>query len=702
MLRPNCRLGGAIAASLGLVVPLAIARPAKADTRPVRYDTVVFQVKSAAVHASSVVSGLPGITPSAAPHNRYWIRVPDSEVLLVLKRLRGDVRVSYATVSHPVHATVTPNDPCYTLCSSPLTPVGEFDNSNPPNEVPDTSPVSQAYLNTIGAPAAWDISKGDGQVVAVLDSGVDTNNPDLAAKVANSTNVCGMDPQCGDMNNIDDNGHGTHVSGIVAADTNNTTGVASLGWNVKVDMYKVLDADGNGVAVDVATAIYDAVAAGDRVINMSLANFSCAFADSIGHPELCGPDVDEATAVEYALSHNVVVVAAAGNDGYDSPTFPASYPGVLSVAATDNNGTVQCFSQWGSSANIAAPGVRIVSTWNGDNGFDYFVLDGTSMAAPQVAAAAALMISHNPKLSGPQITQILEDTAGPTGGNPDCGGSGGFQPPATHSIYGGLLNVPAALAAEANPPVRYKGYDMVGSNGSVYPFGESIFALDASQLSLARPIVGMALRPQGDGYWLDATDGGVFSYGNAGFYGSMGGKPLNKPVVGMAASANGGGYWLVASDGGIFTFGSAGFLGSMGGKPLNKPIVGMAATQSGNGYWEVASDGGIFAFGDAGFIGSMGGKPLNQPVVAMATTSNGGGYWEVASDGGIFTFGDAGFYGSMGGKPLNKPIVAMVSTPDDRGYWLVASDGGVFTFGDAAFYGSLGGLAIPAPIVGSA
>ncbi|HEX3947353.1 MAG TPA: hypothetical protein VHW47_06585 [Acidimicrobiales bacterium] len=161
------------------------------------------------------------------------------------------------------------------------------------------------------------------------------------------------------------------------------------------------------------------------------------------------------------------------------------------------------------------------------------------------------------------------------------------------------------------------------------------------------------------GYTLDASDGGIFTYGTAQFYGSMGGKPLNQPVVGMALTPDGKGYWEVASDGGIFSFGDAAFHGSMGGKPLNKPIVGMAATPDGQGYWLVASDGGIFAFGDATFEGSAGSLSLRAPVVGMAPTADGQGYWLVASDGGIFSYGNAGFQGSAGSLTLVKPVVGI-------------------------------------------
>jgi hypothetical protein len=123
------------------------------------------------------------------------------------------------------------------------------------------------------------------------------------------------------------------------------------------------------------------------------------------------------------------------------------------------------------------------------------------------------------------------------------------------------------------------------------------------------------------GYWLVGSDGGIFTYGDGVFYGSPGGLALNKPIVGMAVTPDGKGYWLVGSDGGIFSYGDAGFYGSPGGAPLNKPIVGMAVTPDGKGYWLVGSDGGIFSYGDAGFYGSPGGRALNKPIAGMTATS---------------------------------------------------------------------------------
>ena len=200
----------------------------------------------------------------------------------------------------------------------------------------------------------------------------------------------------------------------------------------------------------------------------------------------------------------------------------------------------------------------------------------------------------------------------------------------------------------------------------------------------------MAADPNG-GYWTVTWLGVITAHGAAPLFGSpaLSGIRLAKPIIGMAATPDGQGYWLVASDGGVFTYGDAQFYGSTGAILLNHPIVGMAATPDGQGYWLVASDGGIFTYGDAQFYGSTGAIHLNRPIVGMAATPDGLGYWLVASDGGIFTYGDAQFYGSTGAIRLNRPIAGMAATPDGQGYWLVASDGGIFTYGDAAFYGSL-------------
>ncbi len=295
----------------------------------------------------------------------------------------------------------------------------------------------------------------------------------------------------------------------------------------------------------------------------------------------------------------------------------------------------------------------------------------------------------------PPVTPVNTDLASLVGvscvGGQSCTAVGAAPPDTTGTGIHTLIET---------APITRPGYRFVASDGGVFDFGGAAFYGSTGNLTLNKPVVGMAVTPDGGGYWLVASDGGIFSFGDAMFYGSTGNLTLNKPIVGMAATPDGGGYWLVASDGGIFSFGDAVFFGSTGAIALNKPIVGMSTTPSGLGYWLVASDGGIFSFGNASFHGSTGALVLNKPVVGMATVPDGGGYWLVASDGGIFSFGDALFQGSTGALVLNKPVVGMAATSSGLGYWLVASDGGIFTFGDAGFSGSTGGIVLNKPIVG--
>ncbi len=330
------------------------------------------------------------------------------------------------------------------------------------------------------------------------------------------------------------------------------------------------------------------------------------------------------------------------------------------LSAVDCFGPTSCVTT-GSAGSSAGGGTSVNETLN---------WNGTSWRAQSVPTAA-----------GVDRAELLGVDCVP---NNLCIGVGG--------TFGQTIDTTQVLTASIARP----GYAEVASDGGLFNFGTPFFGSMGGQ-PLNKPIVGMAMSPDGGGYWEVASDGGLFSFGDAAFFGSMGGQPLNAPIVGMTPTLDGRGYYEVASDGGLFAFGDAVFHGSMGGMPLNKPIVGIALTPDGGGYYEVASDGGLFAFGNANFLGSMGGKPLNAPIVGMAIAP-GGGYYEVASDGGLFAFGGAKFLGSMGGMPLNKPIVGMTVEPSG-GYYEVASDGGLFAFG-ATFLGSMGGMPLNAPIVG--
>jgi subtilisin family serine protease len=603
-------------------------------------DQLVVRVASGA--ASEVAAAAGGSLGDRVMPGVWRLRVPKGRAADALARMRGNGKVVWAERDGTVRAARVPNDPC-------------FDNRRA-----ECHNTEQWGLRKVNAPVAWDITRGDDAVkVAVLDTGVSSAHPDLLGKVV-------VGPNRSDSPTTDDLvGHGTHVAGVIAAGTDNATGVAGLGWDTEVLSIKVLDEQGEGDFSDVAQAVHDAVQAGARVINMSFASptFSSAMRDAIANARAAG----------------VVVVAATGNEFGTDRTYPSSYEGVIGVVATDRDDAVPAFANRGTWAAIGAPGVDIVSTWT--SGFA--VHDGTSMAAPHVAAAAALLFAANPTWTGDQVRARLGESA--------------VRVPATGTAFQwGRLDVLGALRG-GDP-----GYWMVASDGGIFSFGAAGYHGSAGGTPLLQPVVSMAASPTKRGYWLVTSDGGVFSYGDARFAGSLGNVRLNASILGIEGHPSGTGYWMVASDGGVFTFGDAKFFGSTGNIRLNQPVVGMAATPSGRGYWMVARDGGIFAFGDARFFGSTGNIVLNQPVVGMASTPTGKGYWLVAADGGMFAFGDARFFGSTGSIRLNQPIVGMRPTPSGNGYWLVARDGGVFAFGDARFLGSMGGTRLNQPIVSMA
>lgn len=205
--------------------------------------------------------------------------------------------------------------------------------------------------------------------VGIIDTGISNNHPDLSANVKGGVNT--INPR---KSWNDDNGHGSHVAGIVAA-LNNTTGVVGVG--PKADLYaiKVLNAVGSGYLSDVIEGIQWAVANHMQVVNMSLGT---------------GSDIQSFhNAVIAAKNAGVVVVAAAGNSG-SSVIFPAAYPEAIAVSATDQNNVIASWSSRGPEVDLAAPGVSIYSTYKGTG---YATLSGTSMAAPHVAGSAALVLN---------------------------------------------------------------------------------------------------------------------------------------------------------------------------------------------------------------------------------------------------------------------------------------------------------------------
>ncbi len=243
-------------------------------------------------------------------------------------------------------------------------------------------PNDQLYPQQWGPPCidaerGWEVEVGNSNIiVAIVDTGIDFDHPDLIANVDTSID---WDFVNNDNNAQDDHGHGTHVAGTVAADIHNRVGVAGL-QQITLMAVKGLNSAGFGNDSNLANAIIYAVDNGARVINCSWGGYQ--FSNTIRN------------AVDYAFSRGVLVVAAAGNDGISSPHYPSSYSKALGVAALDDCNNRATWSNWGSSnVYLSAPGGSIVSTyWNNT----YAYLSGTSMAAPHVSGVAALYFSYNP------------------------------------------------------------------------------------------------------------------------------------------------------------------------------------------------------------------------------------------------------------------------------------------------------------------
>lgn len=248
----------------------------------------------------------------------------------------------------------------------------------------------QYYLKNILAPQAWDYVTGSPAVtIAVIDTGVDTGNPDLAGKI-----VGGYDFVENDTLPQDENGHGTFVAGVAAASTNNGSGVAGVSWGAQIMPLRVLDRYGNGSYANAAAAIIWAADQGARVINMSIggSKYSQVLAD----------------AVDYAVQRGVVLVAATGNTGSPFVLYPAALPGVIAVGATDPYNNLAAFSNNGPQVDVVAPGVSIIGL-----GLDspYVFSSGTSMASPQVAGYAALLFSVPGVVYSSQVEEVILSTA---------------------------------------------------------------------------------------------------------------------------------------------------------------------------------------------------------------------------------------------------------------------------------------------------
>ena len=312
----------------------------------------------------------------------------------------------------------------------------------------------------IGAPEAWTQTRGDGVIVAVLDSGVQLDHPDLAANLwTNPGEVAGNgvdDDHNGYVDDVhgvntidhsgnvgDDGGHGTHVAGIVAARGGNGVGGSGLAPDARIMAIKVLDANTTGNSEFLAEGIRYAVDKGARILNVSL------------NGDGSSSTLDDA--IRYAGQKGATIVASSGNNGRDldvKPSYPASSsdPAVLTVSASDDEGNLLSFANRGlNSVDLAAPGMTILSTALGSK---YEFRAGTSMAAPYVAGALALLSAARPDMSQSDLRGALLASAPRLKGLTGLLGSGELNvASALHAILPGdrWRSAPAVAVAASVP-----------------------------------------------------------------------------------------------------------------------------------------------------------------------------------------------------------------------------------------------------------
>jgi thermitase len=378
-----------------------------------------------------------------------------------LKTVKADPTVEYAELNGLVQAVKIPND-------------SYFDYQWSLHNIGQTGGTPDADID---APEAWDISTGNSKIVlAVVDTGVDWNHQELEGKV-----ILGYDFAYDDPYPDDVYGHGTHVSGIAAANGNEGIGIAGVCWKCQILAVKVLTDDGWGYWDWVAEGISYATWNGAKVINLSLGG-------SEGSEVLHDAIID-------AYNAGVTVVAAAGG-GYGPPVgYPAKYPEVIAISATDPNDQLAWFSSYGPEIDIAAPGVDILSSLPGN---DYAWWSGTSMATPHVVGAIGECLSLNPNLSPTEIYDLVTTSADDL-------------PPVGWDDYfgGGRLNL-AKLLAKCGGPSDCLGErcTIEGDGGTIHGTSgdDVICGTDKNDIILAKG--GNDLICAGDGNdIIDAGDG---------------------------------------------------------------------------------------------------------------------------------------------------------------------------------------------------
>lgn len=332
-----------------------------------------------------------------------------------------------------------------------------------------TNGGAQDYLSVISAYNAWDITQGDPSVViAILDSGTDSTHEDILGKVSLNEadpingidddengyvdDYVGWDMADGDNDpEADTDPHGFRVAGISVANTDNSTGIASVGYNSGYLPIKIFRSGSNILFMGYESIVY-AADRGAKVINLSWKTNGISF---------LARDM-----VSYAVEErDAVVVAAAGNTPADLDIIPASLPGVLSVGATDINDNKASFSTWSPTIDLVAPGVQVY-TLDSDNG--YTQVNGTSFAAPQVSGVAALIRAYRPHLTAKQVQEQIRVTADDIY---SIGGNSTYR----YLLGKGRLNAANAVGDTTRTAVRLEGGKSLGPVGEFVAFGDTLY-----------------------------------------------------------------------------------------------------------------------------------------------------------------------------------------------------------------------------------
>jgi thermitase len=364
------------AAACAIALLAALAGSASAAEVLVKYTDGVSTAQRVALFERTGVTKTVG---SVAGVGVKVVRV-SGDPAAVAARLNRSSLVRYAEPNVILRAQAIPNDPRF----------GELWGLNNANDA------------DIDAPEGWDAAglgtfPGAGGVrIGIVDTGIDQAHPDLSGQTVGCARSQGLLPimsgsiQVGQC--ADDNDHGTHVAGTIAAKANNGTGVAGVAFNADLVVCKALGGPlGTGSTGDVANCINWVASQGARVISMSLGGGAST-------------TLKNAVAAAWNNGNGALVVAAAGNDGDATLNYPAAYPEVVSVAATDRNDARASFSNANSDVEIAAPGVDVLSTIRGGG---YGTLSGTSMATPHVSAVAGVLRQLFPSESAAAIRSRL-------------------------------------------------------------------------------------------------------------------------------------------------------------------------------------------------------------------------------------------------------------------------------------------------------